>query len=184
LVGSEADNPLVGDKQLIIPTDLGHAWQQATVSGNPLLASEPTVLVEGEPQSVDTWLTPIVLAILLLLLAIANLFWSRPCFDWLMLALQTIIGCGMTYLICFSDLCCTSWNWLLIPFNPLPAICWYWRRYWALPYAGILLVWCFVMAAIIVWGHPLVDWSHIVMVIVWIWIVSKQYMCEIFKNKR
>jgi hypothetical protein len=174
LVGSEADKPLVGDKQLIIPTDLVHAWQQATVSGNPLLASEPTVLVEGEPQSVDTWLTPIVLAILLLLLAIANLFWSRPCFDWLMLALQTIIGCGMTYLICFSDLCCTSWNWLLIPFNPLPAICWYWRRYWALPYTGILLIWTFVMIGLALWGHILVDWSHILLAVAWMLIVLKQ----------
>lgn len=184
LVGSEADEPLIGDKQLIIPTDLVYAWQKAKVNGEPLLASEPTVLVEGEPQIVDTWFTPMVLAILLLVLAIANLFWSRPYFDWLMLAVQTIIGCGMTYLICFSDLCCTSWNWLLIPFNPLPAICWYWRKYWALPYAGILLIWCIAMSAITLWGHPLVDWSHIVMVIVWILIVSKQYMCEILKNKR
>ena len=184
LVGSEADEPLIGDKQLIIPTDLVYAWQKAKVNGEPLLASEPTVLVEGEPQIVDTWFTPMVLAILLLVLAIANLFWSRPYFDWLMLAVQTIIGCGMTYLICFSDLCCTSWNWLLIPFNPLPAICWYWRKYWALPYAGILLIWCIAMSAITLLGHPLVDWSHIVMVIVWILIVSKQYMCEILKNKR
>ena len=182
LVGSEADEPLVGDKQLIIPTDLVHAWQQATVFGEPLLASEPIVLVEGKPQVVDGWFTPIVLAILLLVLAIANLFWSRPYFDWLMLTLQTIVGCGMTYLICFSDLCCTDWNWLIIPFNPLPLIFWHWRKYWALPYAGVLAVWCLAMAAVAIWGHVLVDWSHIVMVVAWIIIVIKQYILNKFIN--
>ena len=86
------------------------------------------------------------------------------------------VGCGMTYLICFSDLCCTSWNWLIIPFNPLPLVFWHWRKYWTLPYAGVLAVWCLVMAAMTIWGHVLVDWSHIVMVIAWIMIVIKQYV--------
>ena len=180
--GKEIEEPLVGEKQLIIPTDLVHAWQQATVLGKPLLASEPNILVEGEPQIVDTWFTPMVLAILLLVLAMAILFWSRPYFDWLMLAVQTIIGCGMTYLICFSDLCCTDWNWLLIPFNPLPLIFWHWRKYWALPYAGVLVIWCLAMAATTIWGHVLVDWSHIIMVVAWIIIVIKQYTFNKFIN--
>ena len=178
LVGSEADKPLVGDKQLIIPIDLVNAWIKAKVNGEPLLASKPNVLVEGEPQVVDGWFMPLVLAILLLILAITNLFWSRPYFDWVMLVAQTIIGCGMTYLICFSDLCCTSWNWLLIPFNPLPAICWYWRKYWALPYMGVLMIWCVAMASMTLWGHALVDWSHIVLVMAWIIIIVKQYISK------
>jgi hypothetical protein len=131
-------------------------------------------LVAGEPKYADVWFTPMMLAILLLVLAIANLFWRHPYFDWLILALQTIIGCGMTYLICFSDLCCTSWNWLLIPFNPLPLICWYWRKYWALPYTGILLIWTFVMIGLALWGHILVDWSHILLVVAWILVVLEQ----------
>ena len=174
IVGNEADEPLVGDKQLIIPTDLVHAWQQAKVNGKPLLASEPTVLVAGEPQTSDTWFTPMVLAVLLLVLSIINLWVKYPYFDWLMLAAQTLIGCGMTYLIVFSDLCCTEWNWLVIPFNPLPAICWKWRKYWALPFAGVLTIWCVAMTAISIWGHMLVDWSHIIMVVAFIIILFKQ----------
>lgn len=184
IVGNEADEPLVGDKQLIIPTDLVHAWQQAKVNDKPLLASEPTVLVAGEPQTSDTWFTPMVLAVLLLVLSIINLWVKFPYFDWLMLAAQTIIGCGMTYLICFSDLCCTDWNWLLIPFNPLPAIFWHWRKYWALPYAGILIVWCIAMAAVTLWGHVLVDWSHILMVVAWIVIIVHQIDTKITRSKR
>ena len=174
IAGGETSVPLCGEKQLIIPTDLVDAWQKATVNGKPLLASKPAVLVEGEPQVNDAWFTPMVLAIILLVLSIANLFWFRPYFDWLMLTAQTLVGCGMTYLIFFSDLCCTEWNWLIVPFNPLPAIFWKWRKCWALPYAGILVVWCIAMTAISVWGNVLVDWSHIVMVVAWIIIMLHQ----------
>ena len=175
IAGGETSVPLYGEKQLIIPTDLVNAWQKATVNGKPLLASESNILVEGEPKVADGWFTPMVLAIILLILSIANLLWKRSYFDWLMLAAQTLIGCFMTYLICFSDLCCTDWNWLIIPFNPFPAICWKWRKYWALPYAGILTIWCLTMAAMTIWGHVLVDWSHTLMVVSWIIIVIKQY---------
>ena len=174
--GSDLDEPLSGDRQLIVPIDLVHAWQQAKVNGKPLLASEPTVLVAGEPQTSNTWFTPMVLAVLLLVLSIINLWVKYPYFDWLMLVAQTLVGCFMTYLICFSDLCCTDWNWLIIPFNPLPLIFWHWRKYWALPYAGILTIWCIAMAAVTLWGHVLVDWSHILMVVAWVIIVIKQYI--------
>ena len=174
MVGNEADEPLIRDKQLIIPTDLVAAWQKATVNGKPLLASEPVVLVEGKPQVSDGWFTPMVLAIMLLILSIINLWVKYPYFDWLMLAAQTLIGCGMTYLIVFSDLCCTEWNWLIIPFNPLPAICWKWRKYWALPFVGILAVWCVAMVSITIWGHVRVDGSHIVMVLAFATVLLKQ----------
>ena len=175
IAGGETSVPLYGEKQLIIPIDLVDAWQKAKVNGEYLLESKPTVLVEGKPQVNDGWFTPMVLAIILLLLSIINLWVKYPYFDWLMLVAQTLIGCGMTYLICFSDLCCTEWNWLIIPFNPLPAIFWKWRKYWALPYAGILGVWCVAMTAMTIWGNVLVDWSHIVMVLAWIVIVVKQH---------
>ena len=175
IAGGETSVPLYGEKQLIIPIDLVDAWQKAKVNGEYLLESKPTVLVEGKPQVNDGWFTPMVLAIILLLLSIINLWVKYPYFDWLMLATQTLIGCGMTYLICFSDLCCTEWNWLIIPFNPLPAIGWKCRKYWALPYAGVLALWCVAMTAIAIWGHVLVDWSHIVMVLAWIVIVIKQH---------
>lgn len=174
LAGNEVDKPLVGDNQLIIPIDLVSAWQKATVNGEPLLAKEPVVLVEGKPKVNDGWFTPMVLVLILFVLAILNLFWTRSYFDWLILVVQTLIGCGMTYLILFSDLCCTDWNWLIIPFNPLPAIFWYWRKYWALPYVIMLLVWSVLMAVSTIWQHVLVDWNHIVFVLMWILIVFKQ----------
>ena len=171
IAGSETDVPHHNDRQLIVPMSLVHAWQQAKVNGEPLLASEPTVLVAGEPQVADTWFTPMVLAVLLLVLSIINLRVKYPYFDWLMLAAQTLVGCFMTYLICFSNLCCTDWNWLLIPFNPLPAIFWHWRKYWALPYAMVLAVWCLVMVFV---PHTLVDTTHIILALAFAIVLLKQ----------
>ena len=172
--GEEIEKPLRGEKQLIVPIDLVKAWQQATVNGKPLLASEPTVLVKGEPQVVDRWFTPMVMVLILLVLSIANIFWKRPYFDWLMIVVQTLVGCGIIYLTCFSDLCCTDWNWLIIVFNPLPIIFWHWRQYWALPYAVVLVLWCIAMAVIAIWGHFIVCWSHIVLGLAFSLIIFKQ----------
>lgn len=177
IAGEDVSQPLYGDAQLLMPEDLVQAWQKATVDTKPLLASEPNVLVVGNSQSADNWFTPIIAMVLLLLLSVANLFWSKPYMDWLMLAMQTALGVVLIYLMYFSNLCCTSWNWLLIPFSPLPAICWYWRKYWALPYAGLLVGWCVAMTIVAFWGHVLVDWSHILLVLAWSLIVLKQSPC-------
>ena len=174
IAGEEVSVPLRGDKQLLMPEDLVQAWQKATLNEEPLIAGAPNVLVEGESQQADGWFTPLLAVLLLLLLAIANLFWKWPYWDWVMLAMQTVLGVILIYLMYFSNLCCTSWNWLLIPFNPLPAILWHWRKYWALPYTGILLIWTVAMIALALWGHILVDWSHILLVVVWALVVLNQ----------
>lgn len=141
IAGSETQTPLTGAEQLIVPSDLAYAWQHSSIEGHPLLSAEPTILVTGEPQKADCLFTPMALAILLLIVAIANLFWAKPYLDWMFLALQTFLGSGLSYLVFLSDLCCTEWHWLLIPFNLLPLLFWHWRRYWALPYAIVLLIW-------------------------------------------
>ena len=174
IAGEDVSIPLHGDKQLLMPEDLVQAWQKATLNEEPLIAGAPNVLVEGESQQADGWFTPLMAVLLLLVLAIANLFWKQPYGDWIMLAVQTVLGVILIYLMYFSNLCCTSWNWLLIPFNPLPAILWYWRKKWALPYAGILLIWILVMIGLALWGHILVDWSHILLVVAWALVVLKQ----------
>ena len=178
LAAGESEKLVYGSEQLCVPAELVNAWKNATINGKPLMALEPNVLVEGEPQWDESWFTPMLLALLILSLSIANLFWSKPYFDWLMLAAQTVVGAFMMYLICFSDLCCTSWNWLIIPFNILPAIFWYWRKYWALPFACALLIWCGVMAGNMLWGHVLMDWSHILLVLAWTLVLIKQSLAR------
>ena len=176
IAGEDVSVPLSGDKQLLMPEDLAQAWQQATINGEPLILGEPKVLVEGQSQQSDGWITPLMAVLLLLLLAIANLFWPRPYFDWAMLAMQSVLGVILIYLMYFSNLCCTSWNWLLIPFNPLPLLFWHWRRYWALPYTLVLVVWVMAMMGLALWGHILVDWSHILLVVACMIVIFKQWI--------
>ena len=174
LIGVEGDRSYHCEQKLIVPTDLVEVWQQATFdNGMPVLDSQCRVLLEPTRHNEGTWCTPLLVSIILLLLALLSLtsvwFKNRPLslvgqiVDDLILLLFTLIGCIMSYLILFSDLPCTNWNWLIIPFNPLPAIFWHWRRYWALPYACVLLIWCLVMTGELLWGHVLVDWPHILL---------------------
>ena len=171
LIGSEADKEYSCEQKLIIPTDLVEIWQRATFdSGKPVLDSDPRVLLEATRHNEGTWCTPLLVSLLLLLLAF--LPWKGV--DYALLALYTLIGAGMTYLILFSNLPCTDWNWLIIPFNILPAIAWKWRKYWALPYALIILVWCLVMTGELLWGHVLVDWPHILLALSFCIVLVKQ----------
>lgn len=171
LIGIDGDKPYPCEQKLIVPTDLVEVWQQATFdNGESILDSEPRVLLEATRHNKGTWCTPLLVSLLLLLLAFVP--WKGV--DYTLLALYTLIGAVMTYLIVFSGLPCTNWNWLIIPFNILPALAWPWRRYWALPYACLLLIWCLVMTAELLWGHVLVDWPHIVLALAFSVVCAKQ----------
>lgn len=171
LVGSEFDKDYPCEQKLIVPTDLVEVWQKATFdNGEPVLDAEPRILLDATHHNEGTWCTPLLVSMLLLLLAFAP--WKAV--DYTLLTLYTMIGAVMTYLILLSDLPCTDWNWLIIPFNILPAIFWYWRKYWALPYAAVLLIWCLVMSGEFFWGHILVDWPHIILTLSFAIILLKQ----------
>ena len=172
LIGSEADKEYTCEQKLIIPTDLVDIWQQATFdSGKPVLDSEPRILLEATRHNKGTWCTPFLVSLLLLLLA----FMPWKVIDYTLLVLYMLIGIVMTYLIVFSGLPCTQWNWLIIPFNILPAMAWPWRRYWALPYACVIVIWCLVMTGELLCGHVLVDWSHILLALSFCVILVKQF---------
>lgn len=171
LIGVEGDRDYPCEQKLIVPTDLVEVWQKATFdNGEPVLDAEPRILLDATHHNEGTWCTPLLVSMLLLLLAFAP--WKAV--DYALLALYTAIGAVMTYLILFSNLPCTDWNWLIIPFNILPAIGWYWRKYWALPYAGIILIWCLVMVGEWIWGHILVDWPHIILALSFCIVLLKQ----------
>ena len=192
LVGVEGDKPYPCEQKLIVPTDLVEVWQQATLdNGQKVIDSTPHILSDLIEPYKGTWCTPLLVGIVLLLLALCSLVsvWtgckSGKLFgmgiDYIILATETSAGVLMTYLVCFSSLPCTTWNWLIIPFNIFPAIGWYWRRYWSLPYAIVVLVWCLVMAGQFVWGHILVDWAHIVLALSFTVVLFKQwYMARSF----
>ena len=160
IVGNEMDRPVRKEYKLILPADLAYAWQQATVNGDTLLSSEAHVLVDATHTSHATHVTPTMVACLMVVLALLTFFVPKPWafgIDSIIIGIQTLLGCFMTYLVGFSDLCCTDWNWLLIAFNPLPLFLLLSLRknarhrllgWFAFGLAVVNIVWCVVMLCV------------------------------------
>ena len=187
LAGSDIDDrDIAKERKLIVPADLAEVWQQATIDGRPLLDKEPHTLVPASETDKASWCTPLLVSITILLIALFSLatLWilNKGCriagdvVDYSVLVIVTLIGAIITYTILCSTLPCTRWNWLIIPFNILPAIVWHWRKYWALPWASVLTIWSVVMTCEWLCGHILVEWAHILLTISFTVILLKQHL--------
>ncbi len=154
------DRACSNEEKIIMPADLIEVLGHATVCSQPMMETEPTVLLEGVHQLPNTLCSPLCVAILLLVLTLVAVFMKKQWMDYVLLIIQTLLGLLTVYLVVFSDLCCTEWSWLIIPLNPLPLILWKWRRYWALPYAIILALWSIVM---IIYPHQLTDPTYVIL---------------------
>lgn len=184
LGSSYVDNVnMTNAKKILFPLQLLALWHNTTLCGKPILSNEPIVHTTSEVMTA-TMIKPIHVAILLLLLSLlslATIFFSQRKWienvgngiDYAILSLQTLAGIFMVVMmwVAYLPFPETYWNWLLIPFNILPAICWRWRKYWALPYAGVLAIWCAVMVFV---PHMLVDSTHIILTLAFAIVLLKQ----------
>ncbi len=162
-VAGESDDPGVSPtSKVIIPAELEELLHRAKAYGKPLVAGKPQTLVEPTREIRYTWFTPLLASLLILAVAVANLFlhWRTP--RILVLGLGTLIGLFVWYLVCLSNLTATQWNWLVIPFCPFLLLLWRWRRYWLLPYAGICVAW---IIGLLIYPHMVVDVSHLILVL-------------------
>ena len=174
IVGGIVDKPHLPHKEkLICPKELADIWMQCSIDGKPLISEPVKTLNEGTIKKTSLF-SPVTVSFAVLILAIISFFLKVPYLDWLILGGQTILGCLILWLW-LSPLPATGWSWLLIPFNILPALCWYWRKYWALPWAVVLTGWCIVMTGEFFWGHVLVDWAHILLTLSFCVILLKQH---------
>lgn len=171
MIGIDADFSLPPQEKVVIPVDLAEVWQKAKVNNKPLISSSPKETLPSTIIYKRTFVTPLLIGFVLLLLVITGWILNKPYADWLILVLVTALGMFFTYLVVISSLPCTEWNWLIIPFNILPAICWKWRRYWALPYAAICAIW---LVAMLVYPHRLIDPTYIPLTLAWITVLLKQ----------
>lgn len=173
LVGNteEFDGVANNETKLLVPIELVRTLQNAKLDGKPLLSQEVNVLAKQTKKCKDTWCTPNLVAAIILLFALFNLFIKTPYGDWVVLSIQTLIGIVITYLVCGSSLPCSSWSWLIIPFNPLPLICWKWRKYWAAPYALVIVLW---LIGILIWPHMLVHTANLML--------ASAFALVLFKN--
>lgn len=171
MTDNKADKDLPIDEKLIIPADLAAVWQQATINGTPI-ATYIGDIVEGAPlKESKPWFTPILAAILIVLITLGFAFTRYPYWDWLLLGCQALYGCVLIFLwIVMREFGGAAYIMMAL-FNPLPLIFWRWRKYWAVPYAIALLIGIIVLACL---PHMLVDPAILVLALAYIVLFAKE----------
>ena len=164
ICGTAVDHELTKTGKLVVPEDLATFLQHSRVAGQ-IIAGEREELVPVTVHVERSFFSPLRLAWMLVALAILNVFWRRRIGDWAFLLAQSVAGAFFMYLVCFSNLPGTTWNWLIVPFNLFPLVFWHWRRYWAWAFAAVLLAWEAFMA---LWPHRLTDPAYLVIVLAYI----------------
>ena len=177
------DMQLTNGGKVYYPEQLLALWQRTTLCGKPIISADAKIHTTSKVMIAPV-ITPVRIAILLTILSILSLAtilcrkkdWVRMIgnyLDYIVLGVQILCSLFLIILIwiAYSPIPQTDWNWLLVPFNILPAICWKWRKYWALPYAVVLAVWCLVMVFV---PHMLVDTTHIILALAFAIVLLKQ----------
>ena len=163
--GTEHDWNVSDIEKIVVPNDLVAFLRLAKVNGKSIIDGEGVELLPpknaAETAALHRFFTPLVVACVIVALSTVNWFVKVKWLDWLFLAFQSLAGAFFTYLVVFSNLPATSWNWLIVPFNLLPLVFWKWREKWALYFAGVLLLW---EAGMIFWPHRLTDPAYLVLV--------------------
>lgn len=171
------DMPL--DEKLIIPADLADVWQRATVNGQPF-ATYVGDIVEGAPLDESRpWFTPMLLAFIILLITCLCTFTSKPYWDYVLLALQTLAGIVLLITWLLMSEFGGSGFILMALFNPLPAIFWRWRRQWELPYAVLL---CIGVIVLVLQPHMLIDPSFICLTMAYVVLYMKETVRQAFSG--
>lgn len=181
--GDTYDKNVPPTQKIFHPMELVRVLQNCKAYGRPMLSSKQEVLMSYPPKDlVDTdrskwtyWLKqPECPSTILLLLALVGTFldWRRRRKEvkarghlvWALISpallVYALAGIFMTYLTFFSDMPCTEWNWLIIPFNVLPLLLWHWRERWAVPFAAVCVLWCL---AVTVPKYGMVDPTHLLL---------------------
>jgi hypothetical protein len=163
--GTEIDKDVPNESKVVIPRDLHEILRAARVNGKPVIDGEGIELLpvkQGVLRSrVAVIASPIVAACFVVALSAANWLVKINWLDWLFLAFQSFAGAFFTYLVVFSNLPATDWNWLIVPFNLLPHVFWKWWQKWALWFAGLLVLWEDWMISA---PHRLTDPAYLVLV--------------------
>lgn len=168
---NKADDALPIDEKLFVPADLAVVWQRASLQGQPF-ATYLGNIVEGAPaDDSKPWFTPMLAAILVLLLTIGFACTRYPYWDWALLGVQALIGCVLLFLWIVMREFGGSAYLLMVLFNPLPLLLWRWRRYWSLSYAVALLIGVGVLLCM---PHMLVDPAILVLTLAYIVLFAKE----------
>lgn len=147
-------------QKVIVPSELVEVLQEAEAFGKQVLSEHCNVLLQPTKEIETCWFSPMLLALVVLLLSVSNCRLHLTLLRWTALVPSLLLGSFAMYLVCFSSLPCTEWNWLIVPFCPLPFLVWKYREYWCIPYSVVCLLWWMGM---LVYPHQIVDDAHLVL---------------------
>lgn len=157
--GSLLDEKCSPGEKIIIPNDLVTVLKGAVVVGTPIITEPSVRLLPSNPLKAPSWLTPMVIAVSVLLLAFVNLFIRRSALDYALLCAYGVLGLVFFLLVCVSDLPTNGWNWMILPFNPLPLVLWEWRKIWGVYFASALLAFAVIVSLM---PHRITEWPYVV----------------------
>ena len=173
--GEILDASVPNSKKVIIPNDMLKVLHETKAYGQPLLDKEPQVLVEKTGVIQRAKPMPLTVAVAMLCMASINLFFHWKPLRWIVAIPLLLLGAFCSYLVFLSHLPAKQWNWLVIPFCPVPFVFWNWRRYWGYAMAAVCVAWC---VAMLLSSHTLVFTPHVVlafaMALIYIEIVIQQ----------
>lgn len=181
MTDNKADKDLPIDEKLIIPADLAAVWQQATINGTPM-ATYIGDIVEGAPlDNTKPWFTPMIAAILILLITLGFAFTRYPYWDWSLMGAQALVGCVLVFLwIVMREFGGAAYIMMAL-FNPLPLIFWRWRNYWALPYAIVLALGFIVLLCL---PHMLIDPAFLVLALAYVVLFAKDGVKKFIASRK
>lgn len=146
--------------KVVIPQDLATVLCNAKALGKPLVTKKPKDIVVQTRQLTEDYISPVLVALAILILAIVNIRLHNGIISGAIIGISMVVGVVITYTVLFSTLPCTQWNWLIVPFNPLPLLLWKWRRTTLIAFAGINIIWCIAMMP---YTKEIVDWEFIIL---------------------
>ena len=160
-IGGEAnDLDVANTRKVMIPSELVEVLLGARAFGTPLVEDCCNVLQPTTKTVGPAKVTPLMLSLVVLLLSLLNLRLHKTWLRAVVLIPCLLLGLFVLYLVVLSDLPCTQWNWLVIPFCPLPFLFWKWRRLWTLPFAAVCVAW---IVGLLLYPHQVVDSAHLVL---------------------
>lgn len=160
VTGEANDVHIDNRRKVIIPSELVEVLQGAQAFGTPLMEDGCNVLQPTTKTVGPAKVTPLMLSLVVLLLSLLNLRLHKTWLRAVVLTPCLLLGLFVLYLVVLSDLPCTQWNWLVIPFCPLPFLFWKWRRLWTLPFAAVCVAW---IVGLLLYPHQVVDSAHLVL---------------------
>ena len=157
--GVVTDASVSNELKIVIPATLEDVLKSSMAFGHPLV-EHVDVLSPSVQHAGPALVSPMVVALMLLCVAVFNLYARRPVVSFVVLAFPLVLGALVSLLSLMSRVDCISFSWLVIPFSPLPWLFFRFRRFWLLPMCLICLLWSVVMLAS---PHRLVLDVHVVL---------------------